>query len=138
MARPHKKNAEYFPHFRDFRNNRRCKAIRSKFGPEGYAYLIMLLESLTYSDGFKISNTDLEIELLAGDFDVDSTLLKQLIDYCAELGLLDKENGFIQSPELSASLQPLMEYRKKERDRSIQRKAPKRNSPHAPVPELPL
>ena len=37
MARPKKNYCDYFPHDRDMRNHRKVKAIRTKFGPIGYA-----------------------------------------------------------------------------------------------------
>ena len=51
MARPKKNYCDYFPHDRDMRNHRKVKAIRTKFGPIGYAIWSMTLEYLTGIDG---------------------------------------------------------------------------------------
>ena len=52
MARPKKNNADYFSHDADMRNHRKMKAIRAKFGLEGYAIWNMVLEVLSNAELF--------------------------------------------------------------------------------------
>ena len=68
MARPIKNYCDYFPHDRDMRNHRKVKAIRTKFGVIGYAIWSMTLEYLTGIDGNVLEYSDVEFELMAGDF----------------------------------------------------------------------
>ena len=117
MARPIKHNADYFPHNCDLRNDRRCRALRSKYDLEGYAIFIMLLEILTNANHFQIENNTMEIELVAGDMDVDANKLQAILDYLLQLGLVVSENGFISSPILSDLKILLQELRNKDRKR---------------------
>ena len=81
MARPKKNYCDYFPHDRDMRNHRKVKAIRTKFGPIGYAIWSMTLEYLTGIDGNVFEYSDVEFELMAGDFGVSATEIREVVDY---------------------------------------------------------
>ena len=115
MARPLKTNADYFPHDSDLRNDRRCKALRSKFGAEGYGVFHMLLEALAHSDRFEIAYRGLEIELLAGDLDIDSSKLQGIIQYLLTVELLELADQRLTSPLLANLKEILSESRDKER-----------------------
>ena len=64
MARPRKNNAEYFSHDADMRNHRKVKAIRSKYGMQGYGVWCMTLETLTDCDNFEMTLDQIELEVL--------------------------------------------------------------------------
>jgi len=120
MARPIKNNAEYFSHDADMRNDLRIKAIRNKFGLEGYAIYCMLLESLTDSDGFALSFNVSDIELLAADFGITTTYLKKCIDYMLKIKLLQivKSNTgevYIKCDTLIKRFSGLLSKRKRDR-----------------------
>lgn len=117
MARPIKHNADYFPHNCDLRNDRRCKALRSKYNLEGYAVFLMLLEILTNANHFQISNNPMEIELIAGDIDIDAKKLNAILEYLSKLGLLVMEKEVISSPILEDLKKMLNELRGKDRKR---------------------
>ena len=117
MARPIKHNADYFPHNCELRNDRRCKALRSKFNLEGYAVFVMLLEILTNANHFQIENNPMEIELIAGDIDVDAKKLNAIVEYLLKLGLLVMENEVISSPILEDLKKLLNELRGRDRKR---------------------
>lgn len=93
MARPKKNNADYFPHDSGMRNDRKVKALRSKFGHVGYSVYVMIIESLTDADFFILDFNEIAIELLAGDFDVESKKLCEIVDYCLLLGLIQSCSG---------------------------------------------
>lgn len=93
MARPKKNNADYFSHESEMRNDVKVKALRRKFSHTGYAVWNYLLEVLTDAEGFSIKWEELDIELYAADFDLETTELIEIVDYCIRLGLLQKENG---------------------------------------------
>jgi hypothetical protein len=116
MARPIKENAEYFTHDNDMRNDERIKAVRRKFKLEGYAIYNMLLEKLCDSAGFKIEYSDLSIELLAGDFEVETDTLKQVIDYLVYLKLILVEEGLITSRTLLKRFDALIAKRKRQKE----------------------
>lgn len=117
MARPKKYNADYFPHNNDMRNDRRCKALRSKFNLEGYAVFVMLLETLTGANHFQIEDNKMELELIAGDIDIDSKKLNAILEYLIKLGLLVKEGDLISSPMLNDLKSILNDMREKDRGR---------------------
>ena len=117
MARPIKHNADYFPHNCDLRNDRRCKALRSRFNLEGYAVFIMLLEILANANHFQIENNPMEIELIAGDIDIDAKKLNAILEYLLKLGLLVMEKGVIGSPILDDLKKMLNELRGRDRKR---------------------
>jgi len=112
MARPKKKNADYFPHDSDMRNDPKVKALRRKFGFEGYAVWSMLLEILTDADYFEYEWSDLNIELLAGDFDLEPDLLRDIVKYCFRVKLLFIENDLIFTPKMKERFEGLLSKRK--------------------------
>lgn len=88
MARPIKLSAEYFYHDADMRNDIKIKALRRKFGAEGYAVWNFILETLTANEDFKMPFSPLEQELLAADFEISPERLSEIVDYCCRLELL--------------------------------------------------
>lgn len=113
MARPVKNNAEYFSHDADMRNDDRIKAVRKKFKSTGYAIYNMLLEYLTDKDYFRCEYNDLTFELMSGDFDEDPGTIKEVIDYCLQLGLLQQESKFIRCKTLENRLEAVLLKRKR-------------------------
>ena len=115
MARPKKDNCSYFSHDANMRNHRKIKALRTKFGINGYAMWCMLLEFLTEAHGNKIENTVLEMELIAGDIGVSVTEINDFVSYCVSIDLLILDNGFFRSESLDERLSSV--YEKRERSR---------------------
>ena len=111
MARPIKNSCDYFSHDNDMRNHRKIKSLRNKFGMNGYGIWVMLLEYLTGIDGNEFEYTDFELELIAGDFGVSVTEIREVVSYCILLELLFNNNGFIYSESLNKRLEPV--YRKR-------------------------
>ncbi|MES1181852.1 MAG: DUF4373 domain-containing protein [Flavobacterium sp.] len=118
MARPVKNNCDYFPHDAGMRNHKKVKALRSKFGVTGYAVWSLLLEYITGSDGNVFPYTDLEFELMSGDFGVSATEIRSVVDYCIILELLFHKNGFVNSDSLDERLAPVYEKRGKAKELS--------------------
>ena len=125
MARPIKNYCDYFPHDRDMRNHRKVKAIRTKFGVNGYAIWSMLLEYLTGIDGNVFEYSDVEFELMGGDFGVSATEIRSVVDYCINLEMLFSENGFIKSESLDERLKPV--YEKRHTSKEISKKQERSN-----------
>ena len=101
------------------RNDTRVKALRRKFGTEGYGIYCMLIELLTDSDYFQFKNDSLSIELVAGDFDIDPNKLTAILQYLNQLDLiqLDATTGLITCKSLDKRLEPLLSKRERDRDR---------------------
>ena len=112
MARPTKNNCDYFSHDKDMRNHRKVKALRHKFKTTGYAVWNMLLEYLTGADGNVFEDSEHELELMSGDFDVSVTEIREILDYCIRMEMLFEKNGFIHSESLDERLSPVYEKRK--------------------------
>jgi len=130
MARPLKNNADYFPHDAGMRNDAKIKVLRRKYSFKGYAIWCMLLEALTNAKNFKIELTDLNIELFSGDFDCDPSELKEIINYCASINLLqiqkEKNKDVLLCKNLKKRFEELLLRRKRDRER---RKVKNNNDP---------
>ncbi len=120
MARPTKNSCDYFPHDRDMRNHKKIKSIRAKFGLNGYAIWSMMLEYLTGNDGNVFEYSEMEFELMAGDFGVSAAEITEVLHYCIRLELLFNKEGFIHSESLDENLAPVYVKRKKSKSLSKQ------------------
>ena len=105
MARPIKHNADYFSHDCNMRNDMKVKALRRKYKATGYATYIMMLELLTENDYFEIQWSEMNIELLTPDFDLDADELSEIIDYCVKLNLFQITNGYLHCDKLTERLE---------------------------------
>lgn len=119
MARPKKENAEYFSHDANMRNDPKIKALRKKF-TDGYAVYNMFLEYLTDCTLFEVKMSELEFEILSGDFDVDVEILKEILDYCVKVGLLIQSENMFFSNGLKKRLQPVLDKRNNAKDKFLQ------------------
>lgn len=115
MARPLKDNADWFAHQTQMRNNRKLKALRSRFGLEGYAVWNLMLEVLTEAHEFRTGWSDLDRELLAGDFGLTVERLEEIVVYCGKIGLLTIERDTVFSRNHQNSMRPLLEVRERKR-----------------------
>jgi hypothetical protein len=117
MARPIKNNAQYFSHDADMRNDIRIKAIRNKFGMDGYAMWCMMLEILTDSDNFTIEWDSSNIELISADFGTTTQHTTKLVNYLLKLNLLqlDIKTKNIRCDKLINRFTGLLSKRKRDR-----------------------
>ena len=111
----------YFSHDSDMRNDIKIKALRRNFGATGYAVWCFVLESLTDKENFEIEYTDIEQELMAADFDISVNELRDIIDYCIKINLLQLEDGRLFSKRHKERLYGVIE--KKERKSTIAKQA---------------
>lgn len=136
MARPKKDNADYFSHDADMRNDPKIKALRKKFSFKGYAIWCYLLEVLTDNDYFIISWTELNIELLSGDFDCEPEDLKNIVEYCIKLELLELNDNELYSLQLIKRFESLLSKRKRDRNRIIDSENPQSKVKKSKVKEI--
>ena len=111
MSRPKKNNLDYFSHDNGMRNDRKIKALRAKFGNQGYAIFNMLLETLCESELLLISLNETELELISGDLNIVSEELTQIIDYLLQIGLLQKSGNYIFCKQLDMRSQGVFDKR---------------------------
>lgn len=128
MARPPKNNCDYFTHDAGMRNHVKVKALRQKF-QNGYAIWSMLLEFLTASDGNVFENTEIQYELLSGDFCVSVTEIRDVVNYCLKLEMLFDKDGWIYSESLNDRLAPV--YEKRGRAKELSKKQLRNNGKYA-------
>lgn len=100
------------------RNHKKIKAIRTKFGITGYGIWCMVLEYLTGNDGNVFEYSELELELMSGDFGVSVTEIRDVLNYCIKLELLFLKDGFINSDSLDERLKSVYDKRGVAKDRS--------------------
>ena len=113
MARPTKHNADYFSHDIIMRDDPKIKALRRKYSHTGYSIWNMMLELLTSKEYFEYQWNELNIELLAPDFDIDAEQLNDIIEYCIKIGLLQITNGYIHCEKLTFRLEETLLSRRK-------------------------
>lgn len=139
MARPKKKNADYFPHDADMRNDPKIKSLRRKYGFKGYAVWVMILEVITDSDYFEYEWSELNIELISGDFDIEPEDLIDIIKYCVRIKLLVNDNGMLYTEKLKERFEGLLSRRKTDRKRKTEefstRKTPQEEIIHTEKPQ---
>jgi len=111
MARPLKANIDYFSHDNNMRNDPKLKAVRTRFGIKGYAIYNMLLETLAESNLLCVKLTEIGMEIMSGDFGIESEELIKLIDYFEKINLIKKQNGFIFCPQLDKRVEGVFEKR---------------------------
>lgn len=105
--------AAYFQHSANLRNDIRVRAVRRKYGNEGYAVMNYLFELMTDKNEFKLEFSPIDRELLAADFDVDTEWLRDFVEYCEEVQLfnLNLDENTLSSEFLKGIFKPLFELR---------------------------
>jgi len=132
MARPKKNNAEYFSHDADMRNDLRIRALRNRYGLNGYAVYNLLLEVLADAENFRIPWNPVQRELLSGDFGIDNALLEEIVSYMTDvLALFTLKDDILFSPSLLKRMQPLLDQRLRWR----RNKSAAENSPAPQIPQ---
>jgi len=120
MARPKRHNADYFSHDAGMRNDPKVKALRNKFGNDGYAVWGMMLEVLTASDYFTRSIDEIEIEILSADFGIKPELFSEILSYMVRLRLLQTgDNCEYLSQKLSDRMQSVVDKRRNSKPKGV-------------------
>jgi hypothetical protein len=120
MARPKRYNADYFSHDAGMRNDPKVKALRNKFGNDGYAVWGMMLEVLTASDYFTRSIDEIEIEILSADFGIEPELFSEILSYMVRLRLLQTgDNCEYLSQKLSDRMQSVVDKRRNSKPKGV-------------------
>ena len=96
------KDAFYFPHFSNARNDRKIKRLRKELGAEGYGVYFMILETLRDQQDFCYPMED--IDLLSEEFDVSEAKVRTVICNYGLFDINNEQNFF--SPKLIKYLEP--------------------------------
>lgn len=115
MFKSESDSAAYFQHSANLRNDIRVRAVRRKFGNEGYAVMNYLFELMTEKPEFKLEFSPIDRELLAADFEVDTEWLNDFVFYCEEVQLfnINIDENTLSSDFLKEIFKPLFELRQK-------------------------
>ena len=108
-------SAAYFQHSANLRNDIRVRAVRRKYGNEGYAVMNYLFELMTEKNEFKLEFSPIDRELLAADLDVNTEWLSDFVEYCDEVQLfnLNLDENTLSSEFLKEIFSPLFKLREK-------------------------
>jgi len=90
MANTFKKGIDYFSHDTSMRNDIKIKLLIAKYGLHGYAVYNLLLEEI-YSLGYYLKLSDDFILLFSTGVRLESEQLSEMISFCIEKDLFDKE-----------------------------------------------
>jgi len=91
MARPTKSGLAYFNIDTDRYQDTRIKRLKHKHGLAGMAVYDYLLCEIYRDKGFFIDWNEDAAFIVTEYFDVEETLVKEIVNYCAEVGLFDKD-----------------------------------------------
>lgn len=103
------KDAYYFPHDCNARNDQKLIAVRAQYGMRGYGIYFGIIEMLREANGYQISS---KINLLAFDLREDENIIKDIVE---NYDLFTIEGGLIFSESLLQRMGHLSEVREKRR-----------------------
>lgn len=89
-------NWKYFLHDVYMRSSAEMLAVRRKFWNQGYAVYNMILEYLSASKKGEIELSKINVEILAGDFMIEESLLVDIINYLIVIGFFAKEENILK------------------------------------------
>jgi len=111
MARPIKKNADYFSHDNDMRNDPKVKYIRNLYWHEWFSIYVMLLEYMTYCDNIEIIWNEQEQKILSWDFWTTKDKLIEIVNEMIDISLLKLNWDTLYSSWLKDRLQWVFDKR---------------------------
>ena len=117
------KEAYYFKHFYNARNDRKIKKARLQLGIEAYAIFFMILEVLREQQDFRYPLEDLDV--LADDLDVSIQKVEVIVKNYG-LFVIDENENFFSVAQIN-SLKPWIELREANRLKGIKSGIARRN-----------
>ena len=112
------KDAYYFPHFSNARQDKKLRRVRKELGVEGYGIYFMILETLRDQEDFSYTVDD--IDLLADDFGTSEQKIRTVI---ANYGLFafSEDGKMFTSERFIQYMQPYLEKRERARAAALKR-----------------
>ena len=111
------KDAYYFSHDSNARNDQRLMKVRMKYGMEGYGIYFGIIEILREQAGYILYKSD--IESVQFDLRVESNILKDIIHECNLFEWSydgEREEGFFYSKSLKKRMEKLDLIKQKRAD----------------------
>ena len=105
------KDAYYFSHDSNARNDQRLMKLRMKYGPEGYGIYFMIIEILRDTENYTLNINDVESIC----FDIRSENDK-VLDVLKNYNLFQFEDDFFYSKSLSRRMEKLEKIKEKRRE----------------------
>lgn len=110
------KDARYFTHDSNARNDPKIQAMIKKYKITGYAWFWIIIEMLRESSGYKLDNEEYNWDALAEQMQCDAKEVKSFIDDCVnKFKLFIQEDGFFYSSALIERMSKLEAMRDKNR-----------------------
>lgn len=107
------KDAYYFPHDSNARQDVKILKLRIKHGWAGYGLYWGIIETLRDQDNYAFEADQPELISLAVGCSIDE--ITPVLNTCLEVGLLKKEDGYIFSPSLKRRMKRVDDIREKRR-----------------------
>lgn len=107
------KDAYYFPHDSNARQDVKILKLRIKHGWAGYGLYWGIIEALRDQDNYAFEADQPELISLAVGCSIDE--ITPVLNTCLEVGLLKKEDGYIFSPSLKRRMKRVDDIREKRR-----------------------
>lgn len=98
------KDAFWFPHDSNARNDARLLELRAELGWEGYGLWWALVEQLREAADYRLTNE--KTGGLAMGLSITKSQLETLLALCFDLGLLELEDGYFYAPALRRRMEP--------------------------------
>lgn len=109
--------ATYFSHDEDARNDPKVTKLRTKFGMEGYGCYFALLEMFSTESAHRLDYSQEQFEAIA--YDLHCTLnVKEFIDKCLEVGLLQTDGETFWSESFNRRLEAATAKAKRRSEKS--------------------
>jgi len=111
------KDAYYFSHDSNARNDERIAQLRVSFGNNGYAIYFMVVEVLREATGYKF-NSD-AIGGLSIAISQPEELVENVLERCSELHLFENKDGYFWSESLLRRMEKKEKYIEKQRESGL-------------------
>ena len=105
------KDAYYFSHDSNARNDQRLMKLRMKYGPEGYGIYFMIIEILRDTENYTLNISD--IESICFDLRADKN---KVLDILKNYELFEFNDDFFNSRSLSRRMEKLDKIKQKRRE----------------------
>lgn len=109
------KDAYYFPHDSNARNDRLMLLLRAKFGGAGYGNYFMIVEMLREEDNFKLPNNELLFSSLTLSLGMPEKDVIVFIAFCEKLKLLTRDGTGLYSRSLIRRMEKIALIREERR-----------------------
>ncbi len=111
------KDTYFFSHDFTARNDPKCRTLMRKFGVAGYGIFWIIVEMLRAEPNYELAYSEITIATIAEECRIDEKgvdVIKELIDFCLEIGLLvsDETQSVFWSWSLKGRMIPIESKRK--------------------------